>query len=169
MASIKVKKNLRGVFTTSWALLFAAIITILLSNQTIHVLNGQNYIPNFTNFFSQGELLVLYGSLIGLLLAAYAIIITLIPLFSAESLKEPIFSQINRLFLFTIMDGIFLMVTYFMNGLLTNGVLPLNQIPYFNYFIYFEVFLFFALLVGLFFCVLTLGDLFKIIRRRGER
>ena len=63
--------------------------------------------------------------------------------------------------MFTILDGIFLMVVYF-----SNGILPIDVIPDF---IYIEVFLFISLLIGLFFCVLTLSDLFKIIRKRGTR
>jgi hypothetical protein len=59
------------------------------------------------------------------------------------------------------MDGIMLMVIYFLNG-----VLPISSIPDF---IYFEVFMFFALLIGLFFSVLTLSDIFNIIRKRGTR
>lgn len=161
MAVIKVKQDLRGVFTLKWALVFSMVVTLLLSNKVVHILNGEDYISNFSGFFASSALMVFYGSLIGLLLAAYTIIISLIPLFSAESLKQPIFGHVNRIFLFTIMDGIFLMVVYF-----TYNILPIAQIPYF---IYIEVFMFFALLFGLVFCVLSLSDLFKIVRKRGER
>lgn len=161
MAAIKIKNELKGVFTTKWALFFSLLVTVLLSNEFVHILNGENYVNNFSGFFTNSALMVFYGSLIGLLLAAYTIMISLIPLFSAESLRQPIFSHVNRLFLFTIMDGIFMMVVYF-----TSNVLPLSEIPLW---IYIEVFMFFALLFGLIFCVLSLSDLFKIIRKRGER
>ncbi|WP_171823410.1 hypothetical protein [Thermogymnomonas acidicola] len=38
-----------------------------------------------------------------------------------------------------------------------------------RYFTYLMIFLFLSLLVGLIFCVLTLSDMFQILRRRGER
>lgn len=161
MAQIKLRKDLEGIYKAKYAILFSLIITILLSNKIIKIYSGAGYISSFSVFFSNNSLIVMYSTLIGLLLAAYAIIITLIPYFSADSLQQPIFSQVNRLFMFTIMDGIFLMVVYF-----SNGVLPIDLIPDF---IYVEVFLFLCLLIGLFFCVLTLSDLFKIIRKRGTR
>jgi hypothetical protein len=161
MAQIKLKKDLEGLYKAKYAIIFSFIITVLLSNKIIRIYNGADYVSNFSTFFSNGSLIVMYSTLIGLLLAAYAIIITLIPYFSADSLQQPIFSQVNRLFMFTILDGIFLMVVYF-----SNGILPIDVIPDF---IYIEVFLFISLLIGLFFCVLTLSDLFKIIRKRGTR
>ena len=161
MAQIRVKKGLEGVYKAKYAVLFSIIITFFLSNKYVKFSSSANYITNFKSFFTDSSLLVLYGSLIGLLLAAYAIVITLIPYFSSDSLQQPIFSQVNRLFIFTIMDGIMLMVIYFLNG-----VLPISSIPDF---IYFEVFMFFALLIGLFFSVLTLSDIFNIIRKRGTR
>ncbi len=161
MAQIKLKKDLEGLYKAKYAIIFSLIITILLSNKIIRIYNGSGYIANFSGFFSNTSLIVMYSTLIGLLLAAYAIIITLIPYFSADSLQQPIFTQVNRLFMFTILDGIVLMVVYF-----SNGVLPITAIPDF---IYIEVFLFLSLLIGLFFCVLTLSDLFKIIRKRGTR
>ena len=161
MAQIRVKKGLEGVYKAKYAVLFSIIITFFLSNKYVKFSSSANYIANFKSFFTDSSLLVLYGSLIGLLLAAYAIVITLIPYFSSDSLQQPIFSQVNRLFIFTIMDGIMLMVIYFLNG-----VLPISSIPDF---IYFEVFMFFALLIGLFFSVLTLSDIFNIIRKRGTR
>jgi hypothetical protein len=161
MAQIRVKKGLEGVYKAKYAVLFSIIITFFLSNKYVKFSSSADYITNFKSFFTDSSLLVLYGSLIGLLLAAYAIVITLIPYFSSDSLQQPIFSQVNRLFIFTIMDGIMLMVIYFLNG-----VLPISSIPDF---IYFEVFMFFALLIGLFFSVLTLSDIFNIIRKRGTR
>ena len=161
MAQIRVKKGLEGVYKAKYAVLFSIIITFFLSNKFVRFSSSADYITNFKSFFTDSSLLVLYGSLIGLLLAAYAIVITLIPYFSSDSLQQPIFSQVNRLFIFTIMDGIMLMVIYFLNG-----VLPISSIPDF---IYFEVFMFFALLIGLFFSVLTLSDIFNIIRKRGTR
>ncbi len=97
MAQIKLKKDLEGLYKAKYAIIFSFIITVLLSNKIIRIYNGADYVSNFSTFFSNGSLIVMYSTLIGLLLAAYAIIITLIPYFSADSLQQPIFSQVNRL------------------------------------------------------------------------
>ncbi len=161
MPQIRIRKGLEGIYKAKYAILFAFVITLFLSNTFSSYYHYTFNTTQYSSFFTNQNLLVFYGSLIGLLLAAYAIIMTLIPYFSADSLSQPIFSQVNRLFMFTIMDGVFLMMVYF-----TGGILPLASIPDF---IYLQLFLFFALLIGLFFCVLTLTDLFKIIRKRGIR
>lgn len=161
MAQIKLQENLENLYKVRWVLLISFILTFLLENSHIKFLYDPQLSQKFSVFFSDGSLLNLYGSLIGLLLAAFAMIVALMPLFSGESLRRPIFAQVSRLFLFTILDGIMLMILYF-----TNGLIPDNQSPYF---IDVEVFFFFSLLIGLIFCVLTLSDLFDIVRKRGSR
>ena len=161
MAQIKVQESLENVYKVRTALIVSFVITFIFMNPFIKILNISNLPAKFAVFFSNAALLSLYGTLIGLLLAAYAVIIALLPLFSGDSLKQPIFSQVNSLFLFTILDGILLMFIDF-----TNGVLPDNSIPLF---LEIEIFFFFVLMIGLLFCVLTLSDLFKIVRKRGTR
>lgn len=161
MAQIKVQESLENIYKVRTALIVSFVITFIFMNPFIKIVNISNLPTKFAVFFSNTALLSLYGTLIGLLLAAYAVIIALLPLFSGDSLKQPIFSQVNSLFLFTILDGILLMFIDF-----TNGVLPDNSIPLF---LEIEIFFFFVLMIGLIFCVLTLSDLFKIVRKRGTR
>ncbi len=161
MAQVKVKEGLASLYRTSVVLVLAAIITFLLSNTYITFLSGFYYSSKLGTFFSNPSLPVLYGTLIGLLLSSFAIVIAVIPIFSATSLRQPIFNQINRLYTFTILDGILLLIIYF-----TNGIILYNEAPDF---LYIEIFFFVALMIGLVFCVLTLSDLFKIIRRSGSR
>ena len=161
MAQIKVQASLENLYKARTALVLSFLITFIFMNPYIKLINIPDLAQKFAVFFSNQSLLSLYGTLIGLLLAAYAVIIALLPLFSGSSLKQPIFSQVNSLFLFTILDGILLMLIDF-----TNGVLPDNSIPMF---LDIEIFFFFALIIGLLFCVLTLSDLFKIVRGRGTR
>ena len=87
--------------------------------------------------------------------------VTMLPHFTSESLRQPIFAQVNRLFLFTILNGLLLMFIAFMNSISTISTVPL--------FIYIEIFFFLTLLTGLMFCVLALSDIFTIVRKRGER
>lgn len=161
MAQVKVKEGLASIFRLSSVVIVAGIITFLLSNTYFDLFPGENYGAVFSAFFSNTSLPVLYGSLIGLLLSSFAIVIAVIPMFSNTSLKQPIFTHINHLYTFTILDGILLLIIYF-----TNGIIPDNRIPFF---IFGEIFFFLALLIGLIFCVLTLSDLFRIIRYSGER
>ncbi len=161
MPPVKLKEGVASVFRLSVVLILSGVITFLLSNTYFNFFPNQNWADVFNNFFGNTSLPVLYGTLVGLLLSSFAIVIAVIPVFSAASLRQPIFTQMNRLYTFTILDGIFLLIIYFMNG-----TLPFNAV---FFFIYIEIFFFLALIFGLIFCVLTLSDLFRIIRFRGER
>jgi hypothetical protein len=161
MVQVKLKGRIESLYKVRTVFAFAFIITFLTSNQYIKFYRIPDVSARFVVFFSQTSLLGVYASLIGLLLAAYAVLITMIPNFSSDSLKQPIFGQVNRLFLYTILNGIILMVIDF-----TNGIIPDNSIPLF---LDIEIFFFISLLSGLIFCVLALSDLFGIVRRRGER
>lgn len=161
MAQIKVKEGLASLYKTSVVIVLSLIITFLLSNTYFVFLPGLYYAGNLGTFFSNPSLPVLYGTLIGLLLSSFAIVIAVIPIFSTTSLRQPIFNQINRLYTFTILIGILLLIIYF-----TNGIIDYKEVLDF---IYVEIFFFISLMIGLVFCVLTLSDLFKIIRRSGTR
>ncbi len=142
-------------------MIISFVLTFLLENHYIKFLEDPTLTTKFDTFFNNESLLGLYGTLIGLLLTAYSLIVTIIPLFSADSLQKPIFSQINSLFVFTILDGILLLIIFFVGGLIPDNTsfLYLDS----------EIFFFLCFLIGLIFCVLTLSDLFRIIRRRGVR
>lgn len=159
--SIKIRDELESFYKLKTVLIISFIVTFLLENHYIKFLEDPALSARFATFFANGSLLGLYGTLIGLLLTAYAMIVAVIPMFSSESLQKPIFSQINRLFVFTILDGTMLLIIFFTGGL----------IPYANssLFIDSEIFFFLCLIIGLIFCVMTLSDLFKIIRKRGTR
>ncbi len=161
MPAIKIREDLESLYKLKTLMIIAFIITFLLDNRYIKFLEDPALTSRFVSFFQDSNLLTLYGTLIGLLLTAYSMIVAIMPLFSTESLQKPIFNQINRLFVFTILDGTLLLILYFTNGL----------IPYSNtgLFLDSEIFFFLCLLIGLIFCVLTLSDLFRIVRKRGAR
>ncbi|WMT45171.1 MAG: hypothetical protein RE469_03010 [Cuniculiplasma divulgatum] len=161
MAQIKLRDNLENIYKVKTLVIISFILTFLLENHYIKFLSDPALSAKFNTFFSNGSLLSLYGTLIGLLLTAYSLIVTIIPLFSADSLQKPIFSQINSLFVFTILDGILLLIIFFAGGLIPDNSSFL--------FLDSEIFFFLCFLIGLIFCVLTLSDLFRIIRRRGVR
>ncbi len=161
MPPIKIREDLESLFKVKTVLIISFVFTFLLENHYVKFLADPALSARFSTFFANSNLLTLYGTLIGLLLTAYAMIVAVMPLFSGESLQKPIFTQINRLFVFTILDGTMLLIIFFTGGL----------IPYANssLFIDVEIFFFLSLLIGLIFCVLTISDLFKIIRKRGAR
>lgn len=161
MAQIKLRDNLENIYKVKTLVIISLILTFLLENHYIKFLSDPALSAKFNTFFNNGSLLSLYGTLIGLLLTAYSLIVTIIPLFSADSLQKPIFSQINSLFVFTILDGILLLIIFFASGLIPDNSSFL--------FLDSEIFFFLCFLIGLIFCVLTLSDLFRIIRRRGVR
>ncbi len=161
MAQIKLRDNLENIYKVKTLVIISFILTFLLENHYIKFLSDPALSAKFNTFFNNGSLLSLYGTLIGLLLTAYSLIVTIIPLFSSDSLQKPIFSQINSLFVFTILDGILLLIIFFASGLIPDNSSFL--------FLDSEIFFFLCFLIGLIFCVLTLSDLFRIIRRRGVR
>ncbi len=161
MAQIKLRDNLENIYKVKTLVIISFILTFLLENHYIKFLSDPALSAKFNTFFNNGSLLSLYGTLIGLLLTAYSLIVTIIPLFSSDSLQKPIFSQINSLFVFTILDGILLLIIFFAGGLIPDNSSFL--------FLDSEIFFFLCFLIGLIFCVLTLSDLFRIIRRRGVR
>ena len=161
MAQIKLRDNLENIYKVKTLVIISFILTFLLENHYIKFLSDPALSAKSNTFFNNGSLLSLYGTLIGLLLTAYSLIVTIIPLFSADSLQKPIFSQINSLFVFTILDGILLLIIFFAGGLIPDNSSFL--------FLDSEIFFFLCFLIGLIFCVLTLSDLFRIIRRRGVR
>ncbi len=163
MPAIKIRDELESFYKLKTVMIVSFVLTFFLENHYIKFLEDPQLTLNFSTFFQNGSLLGLYGTLIGLLLTAYAMIVAVLPLFSTESLQKPIFSQINRLFVFTILDGTILLLIYFAGGLI-----PLFFVRS-PLFIDMEIFFFFCLMIGLIFCVLTLSDLFKIIRKRGSR
>jgi hypothetical protein len=95
----------------------------------------------------------------GLMMAAYTVMISMIPIFHPESLKQPIFGQINRLFVFTIMIGLISMLMNFASSVVV------YHTSY--YIIFLEIFLFISLITGIIFSVLSLSDIFNILR--GKR
>lgn len=165
MAGIKLVGRVENLYKVRTIAIISFIVTLALTTNYLRNAHIPDYLPNvgpkFVGFFSNGSLLSFYGTLIGLLLAAYAVLVSLIPNFSHESLQQPIFSQVNRLFLFTIFDGIMLMIIDF-----ANGIIPDNSIPFF---VQVEVFFFLSLIIGLIFSVLSLSDLFRLLRKKGVR
>lgn len=165
MAGIKLSGRVESLYKARTITVVSFVITVFLTTNYFRTKYLPVYLPDvgpkFVIFFSNSVLISFYGTLIGLLLAAYAVLVALIPSFSQESLQQPIFSQVNRLFLFTIFVGIILMIIDF-----TNGIIPDNSIPFF---VQVEVFFFISLLIGLIFSVLSLSDLFRLLRKKGVR
>ena len=161
MAQIRLRGRLESIYKLRTVVFVSFLITFLLTTDI-----GNVYIPSSTlvtskivGFYSSSSILTFYGTIMGLMMAAYTVMISMIPIFHPESLKQPIFGQINRLFVFTIMIGLFSMVLNF-----ASSVVLFNS----SYYILFlEIFLFISLITGIIFSVLSLSDIFNILR--GKR
>ena len=162
MPQIKIKGRIDTLYKLRNLAFISIFIDFMLTNPigSEFLPNTKTTVTNLSTFFSNPNLLTFYGTIIGLLMAAYTVMITMIPSFHPESLKQPIFSQINRLFLFTILTGLMLMILSFTNSLIPDR----NSIE----FIRIEIFFFFSLLIGLIFSVLSLSDLFKVVSGRKK-
>lgn len=161
MPPIKLRENLESLYKVKTLVIISFILTFLLENHYITIIEDPGLSVKFNSFFANSNLLGLYGTLIGLLLTAYSLIVAIIPMFSSDSLQQPIFAQVNSLFLFTILDGILLLILFF-----TGDLFPSNT---YGLFLDSQIFFFLCFLIGLIFCVMTLSDLFRIIRKRGTR
>ncbi len=161
MPQIKIRENLESFYKVRTLLVISVVITFLLENRVVKYLYDPALTDRFNSFFTNSSLIVLYGTLIGLLLTAYSLIVSIVSMFSSESLQKPIFSQINDLFVFTILDGIFLLLIFF-----TGNFIPGS---YSYIFLDVEIFFFLCFLIGIVFCVLTISDMFKLVSNRGLR
>jgi hypothetical protein len=164
VAQIKIRGRIETLFKLrNLALISLFVDFILTTNYGSYFLpNTSQTVTNLLTFFANPNLLTFYGTVIGLLMAAYTVMITMIPSFHPESLKQPIFSQINSLFLFTILTGLMLMILSFTGSLIPDTTSV--------WFIRTQIFFFFSLLIGLIFSVLSLSDLFKVVSgRKGTR
>ncbi|MHB8361372.1 MAG: hypothetical protein ACYDAO_02260 [Thermoplasmataceae archaeon] len=157
---IKIRGNVESLFKLRTVVLISFLVVILLTERIgSYVLqNTQQTVTNLTGYFGDPNLITFYGTIIGLLMAAYTVMITMIPSFHPESLKQPIFAQINRLFLFTILTGLMMLLLSFTITLIPDRTS--------SYFIQVEMFFFFSLIIGLIFSVLALSDLFKVVSGR---
>ena len=161
MVQIRMRGTVESLYKVSTAFIVSFIFTLLMVDKGLSRFGLYSPSSNFRAFFNTPELLTVYSTIIGLGLAAYAIMVTMLPHFSGESLKQPIFAQVNRLFLFTILNGILLMLIAFINSVST-----INTTSIFSDI---EIFFFITLIIGLIFCVLALADIFNIVRKRGQR
>lgn len=172
MRAVKLTEAIESTYKVKTIAIISFILTFFISEQYLVLYNFGNFLTNFVFFFTTKVTLSFYGAIIGLLLTAYTVLIGFIPNFTGESLKMPLFGQINRLFLFTILDGIMLMILNFTQGILPlsivegAGVVSFQGIPIFLDAV---VFFFIALMIGLIFCVLTLSQIFTLLRTRGEK
>ena len=177
MAQIRVKGSIESLYKLRTVVIVALIIDIILTNSidgsiipaflTRFLPNTAGTLSSLVTFFSNGSLLTFYGTIIGLLMAAYTVMITMIPSFHPESLKQPIFTQINRLFLFTILVGITLMILSFTSSLIPGNSTTIGTSSTASpLFIQIQIFFFFSILIGLIFSVLSLSDLFKVVSGR---
>jgi hypothetical protein len=172
MRAVKLTQAIESTYKVKTIAIISFLLTFFISEQYLVLYNFGNFLTNFVFFFTTKVTLSFYGAIIGLLLTAYTVLIGFVPNFTGDSLKMPIFGQINRLFLFTILDGIMLMILNFTQGILPvsiasgAGVISFQGIPIFLDAV---VFFFIALMVGLIFCVLTLSQIFNLLRTRGEK
>lgn len=156
-----MRGRVESLFKVRNNIVLSLVVTLLLVDRTLSPVGVYASRSSLILFFAGNQLLVVYATMIGLLLAAYSILVAMLPNFAVESLRQPIFSQVNRLFLFTILNGILLMIISFIS--------TVGSVNSFWLFIDTEVFFFITLLTGLVFCVLALSDVFSLIRNRGQR
>jgi hypothetical protein len=172
MRAVKLTQAIESTYKVKTIIIISFVLTFFISEQYLVLYNFGDFLTNFVFFFTTKVTLSFYGAIIGLLLTAYTVLIGFVPNFTGDSLKMPIFGQINRLFLFTILDGIMLMILNFTQGILPvsiasgAGVISFQGIPIFLDVV---VFFFIALMIGLIFCVLTLSQIFNLLRTRGEK
>ncbi|MCL4345698.1 MAG: hypothetical protein M1375_00215 [Candidatus Thermoplasmatota archaeon] len=157
MAQIKLRGRLDTFYKVRVVLILSFAVSFILTTNI-----GQRYFPksdlvtnNIVAFYSNSNILNFYGTIMGLLMAAYTVLISMIPIFHPDSLKQPIFGQINRLFVFTIMIGLVSMLLNFASFIVDKSSF---------YFVFLEVFLFISLITGIIFSVLSLSDIFNILR-----
>ncbi len=165
MRNIRLVERVEASYKVKTILIVAFILTFLITAQYLRSFGTDLFLGKFTLFFQASDTLSVYANMIGLLLASYAVLVALIPNFTGESLRMPIFSQINRLFLFTILTGIMLMILDFTQGIIPeSGVFSFQGVPFF---LDIQIFFFISLLSGMVFCVLTISEVFEIIRAKG--
>ena len=169
MVQVKLKGRMETFFklrtVVSLSLITTFFLTIfpnvlVMQNSFYSASQSTTIAKNIATFYSNPNILNFYGTIMGLLMAAYTVLISMIPVFHPESLKQPIFGQINRLFVFTIFIGLFSMLFDFATSIINS-----NQITS-HYLISIEVFLFISLILGLMFAVFSLSDMFNILRGR---
>jgi hypothetical protein len=125
---------------------------------------GALYIPgdaiistNISSYYLESSMLTFYATIMGLMFAGYTIMITMTPIFHPNSLRQPIFSEVNRLFVYTILIGLTSLLINFVSSILSsyheNALL-----------LFIETYLFFSLILGMVFAVLALSTLFNIVR-----
>ncbi|MCL4343169.1 MAG: hypothetical protein M1267_04900 [Candidatus Thermoplasmatota archaeon] len=167
MRNIRIVEYIESSYKVKTILLVSFVITFAINDQYLSRYGISIFYNRFAAFFQATDTLSVYANMIGLLLASYAVLVALIPNFTGESLKMPIFSQVNRLFVFTILTGIMLMILDFAQGIIPeNGVFSFQGVPFF---LDVQIFFFISLLSGMIFCVLTISEVFEIIRSRGEK
>ena len=159
MAQIKLK----GIFHSFYRIRNVIAISFLIAffiNDKI----GALYIPgdaiisaNISSYYLESSMLTFYATIMGLMFAGYTILITMTPIFHPNSLRQPIFSEVNRLFVYTILIGLTSLLINFVSSVLSsyheNALL-----------LFIETYLFFSLILGMVFAVLALSNLFNIVR-----
>ena len=70
--SIRIREELESFYKLKTVLVISGVLTFLLENHYIKFLEDPALSARFVTFFANGSLLGLYGTLIGLLLTAYA-------------------------------------------------------------------------------------------------
>ena len=161
MPRIRMRGRVDSLFKVKNDILVSLLVTIFLVDRSLNSAALYHPSSTFVTFFGGSQLLVVSATIIGLLLAAFSIMVAMLPNFEVASLKQPIFGQVNRLFLFTILNGILLMIISFVN--------TVGTVESWWFFVDLEVFFFITLLTGLVFCVLALSDVFTLVRKRGQR
>ncbi len=172
MKKIKLTRAIESTYKVKAIVIISFILTFLLSGSYYFThYDFNNYVLVIANYFTTSVTLDFYGVIIGLLLTAYTVLIGFIPNFTGDSLKMPIFGQINRLFLFTILDSMLLMILDFTQGVVSESLVTfagVYSIAGFPIFLDAIVFFFISMMIGLIFCVLTLSEIFTLLRTKGE-
>ena len=172
MRKIKLTRAIESTYRVKTIIIVGFFLTFLLSGSYyFSQYNYANYLDVIANYFTKSVTLDFYGVIIGLLLTAYTVLIGFIPNFTGDSLKMPIFGQINRLFLFTILDAMLLMILDFTQGMISESLVTFAgtySIAGFPIFLDTIVFFFISMMIGLIFCVLTLSEIFTLLRTKGE-
>lgn len=159
MAQIKIKGKLDSFYRARNAFLISVLVAILINNPytSLYIPTADILKSNIENYYANPNILEFYGTIMGLLFAAYTVLISMMPIFHPDSLKQPVFTHVNRLFVYTILIGLL--------SLLSNFIISvISSLRGSNYEGFVETFLFLSLVIGMVFAVLSLSDIFNIVR-----
>jgi len=143
------KNHLESIFLLILALSISIISFIFFKDKLIELFISSNI---------KGSFIEVFGSLLGLLLTAYAILFGLIPSLEKDLLNSNTFNRINKRFVYTILTNLLLLILFIILAFTTNLYILSYLLPITIFFLIFSLGMIFLLTIYLYY-------LFKITRK----